>query len=657
MSPKRSWSVLATSEFVGLLLELDAVELGPADHALLLGDRKRLPGGRIVDPLLQEQHGAAGPWRPLWERGTSPGASISVGFSLAVDEAGQVAVVLVGPARRLLLNRGEPCERGDRRARRVEDHVVRAPGQPQHRVVLRRRHREAVGAGQICVEPFELGRCVVRDHRLPQLGPEPGHEVHADHRRSRLAQRGNDRNKLPASCPFTMANSRQRVRGVPSAKIPPCGLLMASDHRTRNARVESGCSPRRPSRALLVGSFEANGRRDGRRLVRLGREALAAAEWERARSFFEQAAGLGESAEILADLGEALQVAGEHGRAIELKERAFADYERRGLRAEAAELARWLAFLYMSVHGNVAAANGWTARAESVLVGVEECAAHGWLTLDRAPWTSDASEREELATAAIAIARRYGDRDLEFDAMALLGEAYVASGRVTEGMTLLDQAMVAVASGEVVGVGPAGEIYCRLLSACERATDVRRAEQWLDAATRFAAWGDFVPPTCRMHYGGILIALGRWDEAERELLAAIRIFEAGYWASQLFALLRLADLRVRQGRFEEAERLLEGIDWHASAKRSLARIALARGDLALAGDLVRLCLESTPSSDPDGTPVLAVLVEVQLESGDLTGAEETVDQLAVLAVDREDDRTRAVAKLVGGTVRAARGDQ
>ncbi|HET8754858.1 MAG TPA: LuxR C-terminal-related transcriptional regulator, partial [Solirubrobacteraceae bacterium] len=151
--------------------------------------------------------------------------------------------------------------------------------------------------------------------------------------------------------------------------------------------------------------------------------------------------------------------------------------------------------------------------------------------------------------------------------------------------------------------------------------------------------------------------LGRWQEAERELLAAIRIFETGYWASQLFALLRLADLRVRQGRLEEAERLLEGIDWHAGAKRSLARIALARGDLALAGDLARLCLESTPASDPDRAPVLALLVEVQLAGGDLAAAEVTLDGLAVLAADREDDRTRAVAKLVAGTVEAARGDQ
>jgi ATP/maltotriose-dependent transcriptional regulator MalT len=84
---------------------------------------------------------------------------------------------------------------------------------------------------------------------------------------------------------------------------------------------------------------------------------------------------------------------------------------------------------------------------------------------------------------------------------------------------------------------------------------------------------------------------------------------------------------------------------------------LARGDLALAGDVGRLCLESTPPSDPDCAAVLALLVEVQVACGDLAAADETLDRLAILAADRKDDRTRAVANLAGGTVRAARGDE
>ena len=104
-------------------------------------------------------------------------------------------------------------------------------------------------------------------------------------------------------------------------------------------------------------------------LVRLGRDALAAADWERARKYFEQAVRLGETAEALDGLGEAALFGGQHEQAIELKERAFVAYEQRGLRPEASLLARWLAFLHVSVHGNPAAANGWMARAEALLEG------------------------------------------------------------------------------------------------------------------------------------------------------------------------------------------------------------------------------------------------------------------------------------------------
>ena len=359
-------------------------------------------------------------------------------------------------------------------------------------------------------------------------------------------------------------------------------------------------------------------------LLRTGQEALAAADWDTARACFEQ---LEESAESLDGLSQAAHYQGDHARAIELKERAYAAYQQRGMPVEAAELARWLAFLHGAVHGNSAAANGWMARAESLLADVEPCAAHGWMTLDRAPFTDAAPERERLALAALEIARRFGDRDLEFGAKALLGEAYVASGRTAEGMTLLDETMAAVAGGEVAGVGTIGEIYCRLFSACERAADVRRAEQWLAAAGRTVAWTDFAPPTCRSHYGGILIAVGRWAEAEQELLAAARTFDRGYRAVRAVPLGRLADLRVRQGRFEEAERLLEGVEWHPEAQRLLATIAFGRGDLSLAEDRARLCLESKDPSDPAGAPLLGLLVDIALARGDQAAAEEAAGRL------------------------------
>jgi len=392
-------------------------------------------------------------------------------------------------------------------------------------------------------------------------------------------------------------------------------------------------------------------------LLRRGRAALSAADWESARACFEQAGEIAETGEVLDGLGDAVHFQGEFERAIELKERAFAKYRAADQPVQAAEVARWLAFMHGTFHGNMAVASGWMSRAESVLDGVEHCAAHGWLILLRAPFTSNAAEREKFAASALAIARRFGDANLEFDALALLGETQVASGRAAEGMKLLDEAMAAVSGGEVDSHGAIGEIYCRLLSACEYAVDLRRAEQWMAVVDRYVVWKHFVQPTCRTHYGGILVALGRWTEAEAELLNAIRAFEQGYRGDRVYPLVRLADLRVRQGRYEEAERLLEGAEWHPRARRAAATIALARGELALAEELARLCFEGAEESDPACAPLLELLVRIALARGDRAVAAEVLERLNRLAGEAVDERVDAFARLAAALVDAAAGEE
>ena len=198
-------------------------------------------------------------------------------------------------------------------------------------------------------------------------------------------------------------------------------------------------------------------------------------------------------------------------------------------------------------------------------------------------------------------------------------------------MRLLDEAMVAVTAGRVRDHFAVGEIYCRMLSACEAALDVRRATDWLSMVDRLVVWTDFVRPTCRTHYGGILIALGRWTEAEKELLAAIDGFDRGYRGDRGFAALRLADLRVRQGRVEEAERLLEGGEWHPTARLMAATIALVRGDTALASELGELCADATELADPTCVPALELLTVTRLATGDVATAREAADRLAAIA--------------------------
>jgi hypothetical protein len=62
---------------------------------------------------------------------------------------------------------------------------------------------------------------------------------------------------------------------------------------------------------------------------------------------------------------------------------------------------------------------------------------------------------------------------------------------------------------------------------------------------------------CRTHYGGVLTAAGRWTEADLALTEAIGLWGLGERSRlRAGAVVRLAGLRVRQGRWAEAEQLL-----------------------------------------------------------------------------------------------------
>ena len=130
-------------------------------------------------------------------------------------------------------------------------------------------------------------------------------------------------------------------------------------------------------------------------------------------------------------------------------------------------------------------------------------------------------------------------------------------------MVLLDEALAAVAGSEVDDFFVLEEIFCQLFSACEHAHDVARADQWIRvgeaiAARRQPARGVRLLPhplRRRPHRGRPLARGGRRAHRSGPPVGARPA--VGLRGG---ALVRLADLRVRQGRFEEAEQLLAGVD-------------------------------------------------------------------------------------------------
>ena len=94
------------------------------------------------------------------------------------------------------------------------------------------------------------------------------------------------------------------------------------------------------------------------------------------------------------------------------------------------------------------------------------------------------------------------------------------------------------------------------------------------------------------------------------------------------SIVRLAELRRRQGRAEAATELCERIAWHPAAQLCLAEIALDRGDAVVARDLVARHLRALPAGERLGrAPGLELAVRADLAFGGHAAAATGVEEL------------------------------
>jgi DNA-binding CsgD family transcriptional regulator len=366
---------------------------------------------------------------------------------------------------------------------------------------------------------------------------------------------------------------------------------------------------------------------------------------------------VGETGVSLETRGKAQYFDAEYSEAIELYEQAFSAYRSEDDVLGAARSARTVWWLRANIYGDWAVANGWMQRALTVLAPAREGSQEwGWVLVARARGGQGLEEQRRLLLEAGDIARKSGDSDLEVEAISFLGVMLVLSGFSEEGMVYIDEALAVVCAGDAQELATVEGVFCGLFATCERTYDIVRAEQWLRAADSLARQrpNSAIAAFCRVHYGGILTAAGRWAEAETELTTAARIFEGGYLAARPAALCRLADLRVRQGRFEEAGQLLEGLDQHFDATRPLAALHLARGDVALAQDVLQRALQSEMEDAFEG-PLRALLVDVHLATGSLDAAQAAASRLIELAANQSGHYLKAVAALASGKMCVASG--
>lgn len=391
--------------------------------------------------------------------------------------------------------------------------------------------------------------------------------------------------------------------------------------------------------------------------LRAGQEALARGEWEKARAAFHEALKLKETAEAFEGLSWACWWLNEANVMFDARERAYHLYRKKGDRGAAARMAIWIASDYVEFRAQMAIANGWRKRARRLLEGLDPIPEHGWLILHEGvvaiEINHDTDTARRLGVEVAEWGRRLNVVDLEALGLTMQGLALVGEGRVDEGMSLLDEAMAAAVAGELEEPLTMGWVTCYLVYACELMRDFDRAAQWcqkleeIARGLRFRFWLGI----CRIHYAGVLMWCGKWHEAEAELADSAREIETTRPPYMAEAIVRLAELRRRQGRLDEASELFSQAEEHPLALLGSAELALERGAPKQAEDLLQRHLRQLPEKNKAlRAPALELLVRTYVALGDDVRRAAALEALHAIAVSMAALPFRASAAFAQGIV-------
>ncbi|MDN3522592.1 helix-turn-helix transcriptional regulator [Halomonas ramblicola] len=393
-----------------------------------------------------------------------------------------------------------------------------------------------------------------------------------------------------------------------------------------------------------------------------GRVAFQRRAWADAYAELSGAArGTTLALDDLERLAIAAYLVGKDAESNDLWARTYHDALAAGDPARAARCAFWLGFgLLMS--GEKARGGAWVARA-SRLIDEEglDCVEAGYVRIPAALGSLGAGDHagaHALFRQTGELGRRFGEPNLVAMSCLGQGQALIGLGKIQAGATLLDEAMVAMDAGELSPL-VAGIVYCGVIETCQQIFDLRRAQEWTAALTRWCeSQPDLVPyrGRCLVHRAELMLLHGSWPDAQQEAEKAChRLCDRPGEAGTGYAFYLCGELHRLRGEWREAERAYaQASRWGHAQQPGLALLRLAQGKVDAAEAAIRRILDEA-SGESSRAAILPAYTEIMLAVEDMPAAQAGADELAEMAERLDAPFLRALAAGARGAIRLAEG--
>jgi len=325
----------------------------------------------------------------------------------------------------------------------------------------------------------------------------------------------------------------------------------------------------------------------------------------------------------------------------------------------AARWAFWMGFR-LAAQREMGRAGGWLARAQR-LVEKSDCVERGYLllpTVQRLAAEGKVDDARAAAAEAAALGDRFGDPGLSAFARCMEGRVLLRQGQVAPGLSLLDEAMLAVTGG---GVEPVltGLIYCTAIACCSQLYMMDRAREWTAA---LASWCDAQPDlvpfsgVCLVHRAELMQIGGSWPEAIDEARrASARVSRRIDWQATGDAHYQQAEVHRLRGDFSAAEAAYRSASEEGrEAQPGMALLRLAQGRFADAVNAIGGALRASKDRLRRAR-LLPAAVEIALAAGDVADARRSANELREIAAAFGTEVLGAMAAHAEGAVDLADG--